>query len=111
MRPDSVIIDDSIYGFCSVFALPKVAPLSLNNSSSIATLPRDLDLGRLSELPTYLQNKLYPAVGGQLKSISTHVVEPVLQPVIPNFEIGTRQADEDFSLEPDSVVELELREK
>jgi hypothetical protein len=52
-------------------------------------------------------------VGGTLKSTQaqTYIPKVTSAPSAPNLEIGTRQADEDFSLETDPAVELELRKK
>ena len=41
----------------------------------------------------------------------SYVPQVTQTPKAPNLEIGTRQADEDFSLETDPAVELELRKK
>lgn len=115
VRPDSVIIDDTVYGFCSVFELPNVTPYFSDEADAklIASMPDDLDLERLDELKAYQSNKLYPAVGGTLKSTQavSYVPQVTQTPKAPDLEIGTRQADEDFSLETDPAVELELRKK
>jgi len=115
LRPDSVIMDDTVYGFCSVFELPKVQPYFSDEADAklIASMPADLDLERLDELYAYKGNQLYPAVGGTLKSTQekTYIPKVTSTPSAPNLEIGSRQADEDFSLETDPAVELELRKK
>ena len=115
LRPDSVIMDDTVYGFCSVFALPPVKPYKGDHpaATGIATMPNDLDLTRLDELAAYQQNQLYPAIGGQLKSLKAVSYRTKFAPVkaVPNLEIGTREADEDFSLETRPAVELELRKQ
>jgi glycerophosphoryl diester phosphodiesterase len=115
LRPNSVIIDDTVYGFCSVFGLPGVKPYQGNNAFAkrIASMPDDLDLTRLDELSTYQQNQLYPATGGHLKSLTpvSHTKKALHISNAPNLEIGKREADEEFSLETDPVVELELRKK
>ncbi|RJF35826.1 glycerophosphodiester phosphodiesterase [Pseudoalteromonas gelatinilytica] len=115
LRPDSVIMDDTVYGFCSVFELPKMQPFFSDEADAklIASMPADLDLERLDELYAYKGNQLYPAVGGTLKSTQaqTYIPKVTSTPSAPNLEIGTRQADEDFSLETDPAVELELRKK
>lgn len=117
-RPDSVIIDDTVYGFCSVFELPTVKPVYTTDKDAklIASMPADLDLERLDNLANYAENKLYPAVGNTLKSILTKSYIPkktVIKPTksAPNLEVGSREADEAFSLETDPVIELELRKK
>ena len=117
-RPDSVIIDDTVYGFCSVFELPTVKPLYTTDSNAklIASMPADLDLERLDDLANYAQNKLYPAVGNTLKSTATESYIPKKTATksttpVPNLEIGSREADEAFNLETDPVIELELRKK
>jgi len=115
LRPDSVIIDDTVYGFCSVFELPPVKPVYTDDIDAklIASMPIDLDLERLDNLASYARNQLYPAVGNKLKSTSTQSYTsktPQATPT-PNFDIGSRETDEDFSLETDPVIELELRKK
>jgi glycerophosphoryl diester phosphodiesterase len=114
-RPDSVIIDDTVYGFCTAFGLPKVTPMEhlIGDEEGIASLPDDLDLSRIDDLSSYLNNGLYPALGGQLKSLSTSagVFTPSTAKAQPNFDIGTRQADEEFSLDTKAVVELEIRKE
>lgn len=115
LRPDSVIIDDTVYGFCSVFELPPVKPVYTDdiNAKLIASMPIDLDLERLDNLANYARNQLYPAVGNKLKSTSTQSYTPKTKQATPapNFDIGNRETDEDFSLETDPVIELELRKK
>lgn len=115
LRPDSVIIDDSVYGFCSVFGLPQMQPYDTDepNAKLIASMPIDLNLERLNELNDYHLNQLYPAVGGALKSTQTVTYTPKVrtQKTVPNLEIGAREADEEFSLETEPAVELELRKK
>lgn len=115
LQPDSVIIDDTVYGFCSVFELPPVKPVYTDDIDAklIASMPIDLDLERLNNLASYTHNQLYPAVGNKLKSTSTQSYVPKTPHVEPatNFDIGSREADEDFSLETDPVIELELRKK
>lgn len=113
-RPDSVIIDDTVYGFCTAFSLPTVTHLGAiaGDEQGISTLPDDLDLERLDELPTYINNGLYPALGGQLKSLTaaSSASQSSSSPE-PDFNIGSRQKDEAFSLETTPVVELEIRKK
>lgn len=115
LRPDSVIIDDSVYGFCSVFGLPAVKPYQGTHpvAKQIANLPNDLDLMRLDELSAYQKNQLYPAIGGQLKSLNavSYRIKPAAVVPVPNLEVGAREADESFSLETDPAVELELRKQ
>lgn len=115
LRPDSVIIDDSVYGFCSVFGLPNVQPYKGSHPAAkqITTLPDDLDLMRLDELSAYQKNHLYPAIGGQLKSLKRTLYPVKMLPVksVPNLEVGAREADEKFSLETDPAIELELRKQ
>lgn len=120
--PDSVIIDDSLYGFCSRFALPPMLPYqgSTELTRKLATLPKDLDLSKLSLLETYWPNGLYPAVDGKLKSFKTGAVANKgkasqsesgggFVPVIMKTQAGPRENQTQVDLTADDAVKIELR--
>ena len=116
-RPDTVIIDDSVYGFCNRFGLPSFTPIpgSETLGKLVMSMPRDLDLNRIDELQAYSKNGIYPNVNGQLSPIDENVSQLTIlnyEPVKRTFlKIGERQQQEDYSLETGEVLELELRQK
>ena len=69
-----MIMDDTVYGFCSVFELPKCSRILAIKADAklIAGMPADLDLERLDELHAYKGESALPAVGGTLKSTQAH---------------------------------------
>lgn len=112
-RPDTVIIDDSVYGFCNRFELPNFTPTpgAQTLGELVTSMPIDLDLNRVDELQTYSKNGLYPSVHGQLKSIYSQVNALQAEPVkMPSLKVGSRQQEQDYSLDTGKVLELELRQ-
>ncbi|PCK31304.1 glycerophosphodiester phosphodiesterase [Pseudoalteromonas piscicida] len=111
-RPDSVIIDDTIYGFCTQYGVP--AQLDYSGSTvftrRLATLPADLDLERLSEVDTYFNNGLYPALGGILKSINGSATSHNYTPVMLTPKAGPKERESKVNLETNQAIEVELRE-
>lgn len=104
--PDSVIIDDTVYGFCTTWKLPPKKDFSSNNdlANSIYNLPLDIDLERINELATYSKSGLYPAIGGSLKPYEIEKKQ-----VARKLTAGKRQAEESFELATDKKVKVELR--
>lgn len=122
LLPDSVIIDDSLYGFCSRFALPPMLSYqgSTDLTRKLATLPKDLDLNNLSSLETYWPNGLYPAVDGKIKSFKTDEVANNAKaspsgfadgfvPVIIKTQAGPRESQTQVDITTDEAVKIELR--
>ena len=112
-RPTSVIIDDTLYGFCSQYDLPKMKSYSGSTALTkrMAALPEDLDLERLSELNTYYGNGLYPAINGQLKSITGKATSHNYKPVILKTQAGPKEARTTVELESKKVIKIELRKE
>ncbi len=110
-RPDSVIIDDTLYGFCSQYGLPAMQTYigSTDHTKRIALLPIDLDLERLDEVDTYFDNGLYPALGGQLKTINNDVTSPAFIPVMLELKAGPKERESEVDLKTDRAVEVDLR--
>jgi len=111
-RPDSVIIDDTLYGFCTQYGLPDMRAYTGSTASTkrIAILPVDLDLERLDEVDTYFDNGLYPALGGLLKNIDKNVTSPAFIPVMLNLEAGPKEREREVNLKTDRAIEVELRD-
>jgi glycerophosphoryl diester phosphodiesterase len=104
--PDSVIIDSSVYGFCSQFGLPNKKTFTSNNeiANGIYNLPIDVDLERISQLKTYENSGLYPAVGGILKPYNK-----VEKKQARRLTVGKKQKEENFELATGMAIEVELR--
>ncbi|EKE77903.1 glycerophosphodiester phosphodiesterase [Gallaecimonas xiamenensis] len=111
-RPDAVIIDDSVYGFCSRFGVPSPRAFagSTPQSRQLAALPRDLDLERLDLLDTYYPNGLYPAIGGSLKSFRGEQAPP-FKPVLMDTHAGPREKDTGVDLHTQGAISIELRKQ
>lgn len=104
--PDSVIIDDTVYGFCSQWGLPKKKPFSTNDevAKGIYDLPIDVDLERINELSLYSASGLYPSIGGNLKPYKKVKVREARR-----LTVGKKQKEEDFELATGKKVKVELR--
>lgn len=112
-RPFSVIIDDTVYGFCSAYSLPAMKSYEGEGTFAkvLASLPRDLDLERLDELDTYYINGLYPAIGGQLKPVSGTPYTPEHKPVLLDTKAGPRKSGSKVDLETGKPIEIEVRKQ
>jgi glycerophosphoryl diester phosphodiesterase len=110
-HPTSVIIDDTIYGFCSQYGLPplRVYKGTTPMTKRLASLPQDLDLESLDELNTYYSNGLYPSVSGQLTSINGNIPSDLYPSVILNTTAGPKQASTDVRLDTKKVIKIDLR--
>ena len=107
-KPDSVIIDDTAYGFCSMWGLPKKKPFKSDNTVAqrIYDLPIDVDLERINQLTTYEKSGLYPAIGGDLKPY-----KKVKKRNVRRMTVGKKQVEEDFELESGKAIAVDLRNK
>lgn len=118
LRPDSVIIDDTIYGFCSQYGVPPVKPYQAVTEVGrrLSMLPPDLDLARISELNAYYDNGLYPRINGQIGAIGASagvVVEQYAnpyKPVILEGDVGPKTSDAKADLTIDKPITVELRQ-
>ena len=110
-QPTSVIIDDTLYGFCSQYGLPSMKPYSATSglSKQLSELPQDLDLERLDELNIYYNSGLYPAIDGQLKSIGKTVTRLNYTPVILKTKAAPKEVDSKVNLNSEKAIKIELR--
>nr|WP_239032928.1 glycerophosphodiester phosphodiesterase family protein [Pseudoalteromonas luteoviolacea] len=110
-RPNSVIIDDTLYGFCTEYELPKMQAYQGTTAFTkiLANLPADLDLERLNEVSTYYGNGLYPALNDTIKSIDGAATTHNYVPVILKTHAGPKQSETAVDLKTDKAVEVELR--
>lgn len=110
-RPNSVIIDDTVYGFCSQYSLPKMKPYTgtTHFTRRLAELPHDLDLERLTEVNTYYGNGLYPALGGLLKSIHGSLSDHDYTPLLLDPKAGEKQPETAVELKTQQAIKVELR--
>ena len=104
--PDSVIIDDTVYGFCSQWGLPSKRPFTTSDevAKGIYDLPIDVDLERINELSLYSASGLYPAIDGSLKPYNE-----VKKKEARRLTVGKKQEEEDFELATGKKVKVELR--
>ncbi len=104
--PDSVIIDDTVYGFCSQWGLPKKKPFTTNDevAKGIYDLPIDVDLERINELSLYSSSGLYPSINGNLKPYKQLKVKEARR-----LKVGKKQEEEDFELATGKKIKVELR--
>ncbi|WP_040697129.1 glycerophosphodiester phosphodiesterase [Pseudoalteromonas citrea] len=111
VRPDSVIIDDTLYGFCTDYDLPKLKQYqgSSELTRMIAELPYDLDLERLSEVPTYYGNGLYPSIQGSIKSIYGATTRHNYKTIILNTHADPKEREAQVELKTDKAIEIEFR--
>ena len=110
-RPTSVIIDDTLYGFCSEYGLPEMKKhIAISGlSKRLTMLPQDLDLERLDQINLYFDSGLYPAIGDQLKSIGKRITALKYTPVILNTTAGKKEAGSAVNLSSEEAIKIELR--
>ena len=110
-RPTSVIIDDTLYGFCSEYGLHEMKKYiaTLGLSKRLSKLPQDLDLERLDQINLYFDSGLYPAIGEQLKSIGKRITTLNYTPVILNTTAGQKETGSAVNLSSEEAIKIELR--
>lgn len=117
VKPDSVIIDDTLYGFCSRYSLPPIRPYQALTEKGrlIASLPIDLDLERLEEISTYHENGLYPRINGQIGSVTEAVDNPSRNTTNPykavfiSTDAGPKMSGDKAELHVEDAIQIEVR--
>lgn len=106
MMPESVIIDDTVFGFCTMFGLPKKKSFKSDMAlaNKIYNLPLDLDLERLGELALYEPSGLYPSIGGSLSPYIKYVEKTSVRMVV-----GKKEEEVKFDLDSGKAIEVDLR--
>jgi len=112
IKPEHVIIDDSVYGFCAEYDLPRFQRKNTHKLSGIGakidSLPLDLDLERLNDLRTYEPMGYYPAIGEQLKPIAA-VTQQSKNKVQKRLSVGKKQQEEEVDLNTKKALKVEVR--
>jgi glycerophosphoryl diester phosphodiesterase len=112
--PNSVIIDDSVYGFCTAITLPSKKYFSSKSKDAmdIYNLPKDFDFEKIEEFKVYSKNNIYPSLNNGLKTLF-----PINKIIVKNekriknsMEVGKKQEEEDFDLSLDKSLKIEIRD-
>ena len=116
--PKSIIIDDTMYGFCSNFEKIKVNKnfsfTYPEETKRYSLLPTDLDLERLEELDIYYDQGYYPSSNGNLKSIPLTKIKTVTKNITKgerNNDFTGREKEVSFSLETSSTVTIDIKKR
>lgn len=111
LRPDSVIIDASVYSFCSQFYIPEMKEYngSTDLTRKIAQLPKDLDLSRLEEIDEYWDGGLYISVNGKVKSYrQTMQSNERSYPALLSPQAGPRDTKSPVNIDSRSPIKIKI---